>query len=141
MPAEDGMKTVLRLQSLPPSVNAMYANVAGRGRVKSERYRIWLNAEGWNLKTQHNRIHRFTVPVYVTIAIAEPKRRFDIDNRIKGILDLAVTYGVIPDDNSDWVRGVNIYIAPDKSFEGVEVAFTPAEPASSRWPEAKKDAA
>ncbi len=37
---------------LPPSVNALYRNVAKRGRVKTERYNTWLQAAGWALKEQ-----------------------------------------------------------------------------------------
>jgi hypothetical protein len=34
-------KVTFRLQHIPPSTNNLYANVAGRGRVKSSDYRIW----------------------------------------------------------------------------------------------------
>lgn len=124
-------KVVIRLSALPPSVNSMYANIQGRGRVKSAHYKAWANVAGWDLKNQRASIRRFTTPVYVTIAVAEPKRRCDLDNRIKATLDLLVEHQIIPDDSNDWVRGVNIYFAPEPDFEGVEIAISEA-PASCR---------
>ena len=36
----------------PPSVNALFANVAGEGRVRSARYKQWATAAGWRLQSQ-----------------------------------------------------------------------------------------
>lgn len=116
---------IVRLETLPPSVNALYFNKPGKGRVKSDRYRTWLNAEGWNLRAQKSRWHSFTGPVGVEITTAEPKRKRDLDNAQKGVLDLLVSLQIIPDDNSDWVRDLRISISDDPKFEGVEVRIEP----------------
>ena len=38
--------------ALPPSVNQLFANVAGKGRVRTGRYRAWAQVAGWQIKTQ-----------------------------------------------------------------------------------------
>ena len=42
----------ITFDGLPPSVNTIYRNVKGRGRVKSERYRKWINSVNWQLNAQ-----------------------------------------------------------------------------------------
>lgn len=118
------MKTVIRLDSVPPTTNSLYANVAGRGRIKTDRYRVWRNAAGWELKRYHNQ--RWTEPVFLTIAIGGLRRNADISNRIKALEDLLVEHGIIQGDTIEHVRGVNVYVAPD-GFKGIEIAITPAD--------------
>lgn len=130
------MKCTFTIPDLPPPLNNMYFNVRGRGRVKSDRYRTWRSAMGWEIKRQHNRIIKFTGPVYIVIACQEPKRKCDLDGRIKGILDLLVDMQIIPDDSQKYVRGINIYFAPDPEFKGVEIAITALE-----WPAVDRSAA
>lgn len=120
------MKSVIRLAHVPPSTNGLYANVAGRGRIKTERYRTWLQAVGWDMKRYHN--HKWTEPVYLTIAIGKLRGNADVSNRVKAVEDLLVAHGIIPGDSIKWVRGVNVYLAQEP-FDGVEIAITPAEPA------------
>lgn len=120
------MKSVIRLAHIPPSTNGLYRNVNGRGRVKTERYKVWLQAVSHDMKKYHN--HKWTEPVYLTIAIGKLRGNADVSNCIKAVEDLLVTYGVIPGDSIKWVRGVNVYLAQEP-FEGVEIAITPAEPA------------
>ena len=43
---------VLAGLALPPSANQLFANVASKGRVRSERYRAWAQVAGWQIKTQ-----------------------------------------------------------------------------------------
>lgn len=120
------MKSVIRLAHVPPSTNGLYANVAGRGRVKTERYRTWLQAVGWDMNRYHN--HKWAEPVYLTIAIGKLRGSADVSNRVKAVEDLLVAHGIIPGDSIKWVRGVNVYLAQEP-FDGVEIAITPAEPA------------
>ena len=119
------VKTIIRLAHVPPSTNTLYANVPGKGRVKSQRYRTWLNAVGWDIKryTKDN----WDIPVYLTICIGKLRKNADISNRVKAVEDLLVTYGIIPGDDISWVRGVNVYLA-QIPFDGVEIAITAAEP-------------
>lgn len=83
---------------LPPSVNALYANVPGRGRIKSERYRVWLNAAGWELAAQKPR--RVSGDYQLWIWAEKPdRRRRDLGNLEKPISDLLVAHGVVSDDS------------------------------------------
>lgn len=91
----------------PPSVNMLYQNVRGKGRVATKEYVDWKREAGWTLLAQHPR--KFKVPVKVAIELCPPhKRRFDLDNKNKCILDLLVRHEVIPDDQADLVREVNV---------------------------------
>lgn len=118
------MKTVIKLQHMPPSTNNLFANVAGRGRVKTERYRTWWQAAGWDMAKYHN--HRWEEPVYLTIALGKLNTQSDCSNRVKAIEDLLVAHKIIPGDTIKWVRGVNVYVAQEP-FDGVEVTITPAQ--------------
>lgn len=86
--------TVLTLP-VPPSVNALYANVPGKGRVKTAAYRAWLTEAGWAVRAQR------PVPIVgeyeLHIEVARNKRR-DLDGYLKAPSDLLVSLGIIPDD-------------------------------------------
>lgn len=93
---------------LPPSVNALYANVAGKGRVKSARYRTWLNAAGWELKARKR--GKVSGDYQLWIWAERPdKRRRDLGNLEKPISDLLVANGVVEDDSQ--CIGIHIYWA------------------------------
>lgn len=95
----------------PPSLNNMFLNVRGKGRVRSENYRKWLTEAGWLLKSQKPR--RFHEPVRIRVELNPPNARaFDLDNRNKALLDLLVEHGVIIDDSNRWVRGVSVDQVP-----------------------------
>lgn len=82
----------------PPSVNNLYANVRGRGRIKSERYRVWRNAAAWAMRLDGNKPRSWETisgPVSVEIICGG---RADVDNRSKAALDLLVEMKVIGDD-------------------------------------------
>lgn len=116
-------KATFRLAHVPPSTNSLFANVEGKGRVRSARYRTWSNAAGWDLKAQ--RVVKFDGPVYLTIAIGKLPRNADMSNRVKALEDLLVEHGIIPGDNVEWVKGVNTFISP-VPFDGVEVSIVDA---------------
>lgn len=81
----------------PPSVNNLFANVPGKGRVRSHRYLAWLEEAGWAMKqTNHNFWETIQTPV--SVSIVSGNQRQDIDNMAKAILDLIVDMGVISDD-------------------------------------------
>ena len=42
----------------PVSVNALYRNVRGRGRVMTERHKTWRQAAGWELEQQRPKNHK-----------------------------------------------------------------------------------
>lgn len=83
----------------PPSVNGLFANVPGRGRVRSKGYRIWRNAAGWALKTEGTQARSWeTIAGPVEVRIVNGSQRLDGDNSAKAILDLLVDMRVIGDD-------------------------------------------
>jgi crossover junction endodeoxyribonuclease RusA len=87
----------------PPSVNSLFTNVPGRGRVPVARYQTWRKAAqneitsqraGWSVKS-------ISGPVRVTIIAGKPdRRRRDIDNICKAPLDTLVSMGLIDDDSA-----------------------------------------
>lgn len=93
---------------LPPSVNAMYTNVPGKGRRKTTRYKEWIETAGWQLKLQRPAkiFGKYDFSVLVPDAMVG-----DIDNRQKALLDLLVTHKVIPDDRH--ARSVSICRTPE----------------------------
>lgn len=96
----------------PPSLNNMFVNVRGKGRVRSENYRKWATQAGMLLMTQRPR--KFHEPVRVRIELNPPNARaFDLDNRNKALLDLLVEHGVIIDDSNRWVRAVSVEMVAD----------------------------
>lgn len=83
----------------PPSVNSMFCNNSrsGRGRFKSAKYRQWLALAATALKEQG--IQPITYEsLALTIRVARPTSRSDLDNRIKAIPDLLQSCGIIKDD-------------------------------------------
>ena len=108
---------VFDIKALPPSANNLFANVRGKGRVKTERYKGWLNAAGWDVLLAKPKTMQF--PVKVTILIRRHNKRSDIDNQNKPLLDLLVKHGVLIDDSqvmsltTEWseaVEGCRIFI-------------------------------
>jgi crossover junction endodeoxyribonuclease RusA len=81
----------------PPTANNLFRNLGG-GRVKTERYKTWLRAAGNELLAQKR--EQFTGPVIVALTVVRPdKRKRDLDNLIKGPLDLLVDQKIISDDS------------------------------------------
>ena len=80
----------------PPSVNAMYRNAPGRGRVETQLYRDWKGHAGWRLRLQKPQAIQGEVVIMVNLERGQVAS--DVDNRIKALFDLLVTYGVITDD-------------------------------------------
>jgi crossover junction endodeoxyribonuclease RusA len=83
---------------LPPSVNGLYANIPGRGRVKSARYRTWLNAAGWKLAEQKPKKVAGDYQLWIWAERPDNRRR-DLGNLEKPISDLLVVHGVVTDDS------------------------------------------
>jgi Holliday junction resolvase RusA-like endonuclease len=95
----------------PPSVNELFWNKPGRGRVKTRVYADWLGHAGWRLREQ--RPGRIAGRVIIVMSIERSNANADIDNRIKPILDLLVSQHVIDDDR--FVVGLCIAWAPAAS--------------------------
>jgi len=103
---------------LPPSSNNMFVNgKAGRGRFISPLYRAWKTEAGLLARSQSKQ--RIEGPFAVQINAVRPdKRRRDIDNMIKPLVDLLVAQGFVTDDSemqqitATWVeKGPPIWMA------------------------------
>lgn len=84
---------------LPPSVNALYRNVPGRGRVKTAAYKRWgavAAGYAWRQKPLGG-FPRFERNFEIVILVPA-KMRGDVDNRAKASLDILKDWRIIPDD-------------------------------------------
>ena len=89
------MTCVLTLLTPPPSVNEIYRNVPGKGRVKTKAYKGWRKDAEWQVSLQ--KPAHFTGPVAVSIALPMSTRG-DVDNRAKATMDLLQKAGVVAND-------------------------------------------
>lgn len=103
----------------PPSQNSIWRSVQGRA-IKSADYRAWITDAGVVLAAAN--LPKFSGPVFVSIALGMPdKRRRDIDNRVKPLLDLLVLHQVIQRDDSEFVP--RIYVEVGDGFVGARVSI------------------
>lgn len=102
------MKVLVLNLPLPPPANNMFVNVAGKGRVRSGKYKRWSIAAlklAWLSKPQGG-FPLFDGPFNVQISVPT-KMRGDVDGRIKAIPDfLKKPAGIITDDKH--MQGVSI---------------------------------
>lgn len=98
---------VIHLTQMPPPVNNLYVS-AGKRRIKSERYRRWLEQMGWEIKAPGGIMparDRIAGKVAVTVDVGRPFTstgkiiKSDIDGRLKAALDLLVMMDLIDDDS------------------------------------------
>lgn len=88
----------------PPSVNSLYRNVRGKGRVRTERYKTWLRAAGNELIGQSQNHMAGPVEVFMWLGRdinkdgSSSRRRIDLDNFAKATLDLLTKHHLIDDD-------------------------------------------
>ena len=83
---------------MPPSTNALYRNVPGKGRVKTADYRAWIASAGWELKMQGVVTHApLLAEMECRIRLA-PRSRIDIDNAVKPLFDVMQSMGLIKND-------------------------------------------
>jgi Holliday junction resolvase RusA-like endonuclease len=99
------MESIKIILPFPPSLNAAYANVQGVGRVKTKRYKEWLESCP-ALYDQHKGQCTISYRIYVP-----DKRKRDGNNLLKVVLDYLVSQKVIEEDNMDivvgeqWIKG------------------------------------
>ena len=94
--------TVISLP-FPPSVNNLYLNAPGRGRVPTARYSKWRTEALWDIRMQRAKPVPGAVHVHIRL-VAPDKRRRDADNTFKAVLDALAKGNVIEDDSSAYVR-------------------------------------
>lgn len=95
---------VLRLP-FPPSLNNLFCNVRGRGRVPSARYERWRKSATQAMWGQ--RMVYLSGPVKISI-LFEDNSRADLDNLGKGIIDHLVHHHLIDGDGRKTVRKVTL---------------------------------
>jgi crossover junction endodeoxyribonuclease RusA len=120
------MKTRLTLACLPPSVNAIWRHGKNGRTYRTRDYMAWQNGEGWNIAKQMIGQHRFTGPIYITLAMRRRRKNMDGDNFQKGIFDLLESLEVI--DNDKHIMGCNWFWSRDLP-DGVaaEISITEAD--------------
>lgn len=106
---------------LPPSTNSLFANVRGRGRIKTPRYRRWRDNAVLAICSTQPVPGRMAGPCDVAIYL--PPFRGDIDNRVKPCLDVAVAAGIIADDGQRYLRGHPL-VGIDRTATDVRMVFT-----------------
>ena len=120
------MKTKLTLDSLPPSVNAIWRHTKGGKTYRTAAYMTWIRGEEWNVVPQLKTQHKFAGPVYITIAMKRPRSNSDLDNRIKPILDFLQHIAAI--DNDKNVFGVNAFWSNNlKAGTAAEISIVQAD--------------
>lgn len=114
--------TTIHIRAFPPSANSLYANVPGKGRVKTERYRTWATAAGWDVKAQ--KPAKITGRYAITLTVQrKDNRRRDLSNLIKAVSDLLVDQQVIEDDSLE--EEVHLYWY--RAVEGCVVEIVPID--------------
>lgn len=88
---------VVQSDHFPISTNALFANVAGRGRVRTKRYKEWAQAAGWDCNGKGS----ISGPFELRLVLSRRKRRKgqDLSNLIKCVEDLLVAHGIVEDDS------------------------------------------
>lgn len=107
----------------PPTVNTMFG-LHGHRRFVSKKYREWKDSASEHLMQQ--RPEKVDGPVDIFLRLKAPtKRKWDIDNRVKPILDLLVTHQIIEDDNALIVRRIDVRVE-DNDAPGAHVTLEAA---------------
>ncbi len=82
---------------LPPSANKLFANVPGKGRVKTKAYKAWWRNAVLSIFAQVRADRRIGGTVGLSICVPSGMRG-DLDNRIKATIDALVASNRIDDD-------------------------------------------
>jgi Holliday junction resolvase RusA-like endonuclease len=83
----------------PPSVNHIW-RFHGGGAFRTPAYTSWLETAGWELKAQRPAPLPAGSALAITIRAGKPDRARDLDNLVKGLLDLLEAHGVIENDGA-----------------------------------------
>lgn len=116
------MSSLLRLEfeGLPPSVNQMYRTGKYGGRYKRSDVSDWQDETAGKIREAWNKeVYAGNVEVHIVYTV-KGKKRWDIDNRLKALLDCLEVAGVIKDDSQIW--GIVAYKERGKK-DGVEIVM------------------
>ena len=90
----------------PPTVNTLHTVSKGR-KILSARGRAWYEEAGWLLARAASSLVRGRVEIAIKL-YPPTRRRYDIDNRIKPVLDLLTKHQIIEDDDITVVRRLTV---------------------------------
>ena len=94
---------LLELEGLPPSVNQMYRTGRSGSRYKRAEVSDWQEETAGAVREAWGREEAYTGPVEVHVKFTvRNNRRWDVDNRLKALLDCLELGGVIHDDSQIW---------------------------------------
>jgi Holliday junction resolvase RusA-like endonuclease len=111
------------LPNLPPSTNNLFANIPGKGRVRSAEYNRWLNQSGLLVRSQCKT--RMGERADITLVLEDRHPSADASNYIKPVEDLLVKVGILADDNAKHVRSV---LAAWSDIQGLRIEIWPCQP-------------
>jgi len=117
---------IIESKFIPPSQNVCYRNVAGKGRAKTQRYRDWVTAFGYDLNLAMRGQKPIKGPYYIVITIDDATRHrlSDIANREKVLSDALVEHGIVVDDS----LAESVTIKWGSAKGGVRVIITEYDP-------------
>lgn len=95
----------------PPSVNNLFATY-GQRRVTTERYLRWRGEADKLVMIQREGQALIAPPVAVIITLPRERRKRDIDNFNKAILDCLVRMHILPDDSDIIVTDLYTRVRP-----------------------------
>ena len=98
----------LLLSGLPPSANQMYRTGRNGNRYKRREVSDWQEETAELVREAWGKPEAYTgeVEVHVVFTVRE-KRRWDVDNRLKALLDCLALGGVIEDDSQ--ISGITAF--------------------------------
>lgn len=103
---------------LPPSANELFANLPGKGRVKTKAYKKWIEEARWHIITAWRAAGKpeapKDAPMFLWLRLGLKQRRRDAGNCLKAVEDVLVKELPIPDDR--W--NDRILIERNSEFEG-----------------------
>jgi Holliday junction resolvase RusA-like endonuclease len=111
---------------LPPSVNRLNINRAGRGRgrVTSTEVIAWRQVAGVRLSMQ--KWKKIPGPIVIVANFEKPTKNSDVDNRVKILFDFLVKKEVIDDDRNVVAFAAAWLPKPSLTEPIVQVAIYPA---------------
>lgn len=111
----------------PPTVNTYYSVVGGR-KVLSKRGREYRKEVAWLLSGEQQSFEDRRLALHITVH-ARSKRRADLDNLLKSLLD-AMQYAGLYDDDSQ-IDDLHIVRGPNKVPASVRVNISVLESTTS----------